>query len=82
MTPRRYLSPRRKSRGQAMVEYSIINALLIVALMIGTTVRFLPSPNGATTPGLTTKVNVIELMLAAYRIYYDGIYLVLSSPYP
>jgi hypothetical protein len=68
--------PRR--RGQAMVEYSLINALLVIALMIGSSLRVVPSP----FPGSNNRMNVIEVMLWAYHVYYDGIYLVLNSPYP
>jgi hypothetical protein len=68
---------RARSRGQAMVEYSIINVLLILALMISGSVRAIPSPvlGGA-------RMNVFEVMLWAYHTYYDGIYLVLNSPFP
>ena len=67
---------RAKRRGQAMIEYSLINALLVLALMVGISLRVVPSP----LPG--GKMNVLEVMLWAYHTYYDGIYLVLNSPYP
>jgi hypothetical protein len=68
---------RRKRRGQAMIEYSIVNALIVLALTIGVSLRVIPSP----FPG-GTRMNVMEIMLWAYHTYYDGIYLVLNSPYP
>jgi len=77
--PRRPRKGRRaKSRAQAMIEYSMINALLVLALMVGVSLRVVPSP----FPGASGKMNVIEVMLWAYHTYYDGIYLVLNSPYP
>jgi hypothetical protein len=69
---------RARRRGQAMIEYSLLNALLIMALMVTSSLRVIPSP----MPGGSTRWNVIEVMLWAYHSYYDGIYLVLNSPYP
>jgi len=71
---------RARRRGQAMIEYSMINALLIIALMVGSSLRVVPSP--FPVPGAQGRMNVIEVMLWAYHTYYDGIYLVLNSPYP
>lgn len=68
---------KKKRRGQAMVEYSIVNALIVFALMLGVSLRVVPSP----FPG-GNRMNVIEVMLWAYHTYYDGFYLVLNSPYP
>ncbi len=83
MAPASQLRPSRKgrrtrSRGQAMIEYSLINALLVISLMIGSSLKVIPSPIG----GSGTQMNVFEVMLWAYHTYYDGIYLVLNSPYP
>ena len=69
---------RARRRGQAMIEYSMLNALLVLAMMIGVSLRVVPSP----IPGAGSRMNVIEVMLWAYHTYYDGIYLVLNSPYP
>jgi hypothetical protein len=71
---------RAKRRGQAMIEYSMLNALLVLALMIGVSLRVVPAP--FPVPGAGGRMNVIEVMLWAYHTYYDGIYLVLNSPYP
>ena len=60
-----------------MIEYSIVNALIVLALTIGVSLRVVPSP----FPG-GPRMNVVEIMLWAYHTYYDGIYLVLNSPYP
>jgi hypothetical protein len=68
----------RRRRGQAMIEYSMINALLVISLMIGSSLKMVPSP----FPNSNNRMNVIEVMLWAYHTYYDGIYLVLNSPYP
>ena len=66
---------RRKARGQAMVEYSILNWVMVLALILGVSVRMVPVPVGP-------PANVIEMFLNAYRTYYDGFYFVLSLPYP
>lgn len=67
-------SPRRARRGQAMVEYSMINWVLIVALVVGATVKVRWSEDKQT--------NVIDLFLEAYQIYYDSFYFVLNLPFP
>ncbi|WPB73496.1 hypothetical protein KYC5002_31130 [Archangium violaceum] len=64
---------RRHRRGQAMVEYSFINWILVVALITGMTVNF-GSGN--------QKMNVIDAFLRAYQIYYDSFYFVLNLPFP
>jgi hypothetical protein len=69
---------RRRCRGQAMVEYSMINWVLIVALVLGATVRILPG--GPADP--SKPRNVIELFLQAYQSYYDSFYFVLNCPFP
>jgi hypothetical protein len=61
---------RRLARGQALVEYSFINWILLVALVVG-----------MTTP-MFGKMNVIDLFLRAYQIYYDSIYFMLNLPFP
>ncbi len=66
---------RRGRRGQAMVEYSILTWALVIALVLGVSVRMVPGPGG-------TRQNVIELFIQAYRSYYDSFYFMLSLPYP
>jgi hypothetical protein len=68
---------RRRSRGQAMVEYSFINFVLVILLCLTTTVRVLPGSGG--TP---LKRNLIEYFLEAYQVYYDSYYFVLNLPFP
>ncbi|MBN1208828.1 MAG: hypothetical protein JXB05_28475 [Myxococcaceae bacterium] len=65
---------RRARRGQAMVEYSMINWVLIVALVVGATVKIEWSDK--------KQANVIDLFLEAYQIYYDSYYFVLNLPFP
>ena len=72
LSQRRMRSARR--RGQAMLEYSIINWVLIVALVIGTTVKMDLDGTGGE--------NVIEMFLKAYQTYYDSFYFVLNMPFP
>jgi hypothetical protein len=61
---------RRQPRGQAMVEYSFINYILAMGLMVG-----------MSTP-VFGKKNVIDLFLSAYQVYYDSFYFVLNLPFP
>ena len=73
-TPIRRMSPpRRARRGQAMVEYSFLNYVLLLGLMTMLTVNF------DTGSG---KMNVIHAFLRAYQIYYDSFYFVLNLPFP
>ena len=71
------LKTRKKSRGQAMVEYSVINFILIMMLCLVSTARVFP---GVSTGQL--RRNVIELFLDAYQVYYDSYYFVLNLPFP
>ncbi|OJT20146.1 hypothetical protein BO221_33735 [Archangium sp. Cb G35] len=71
-TPRPQLR-RRHRRGQAMVEYSFINWILVVALITGMTVNFGSGDQ---------KMNIIDAFLRAYQIYYDSFYFVLNLPFP
>jgi hypothetical protein len=61
-----------------MVEYSMINWLLIVGLVLGSTVRMIPG--GPANP--SQRRNIIELFLHAYQTYYDSFYFVLNCPFP
>lgn len=72
---------RKKSRGQAMVEYSMINWLLIVGLVLGCSVRIIPGPKDPGT-GIVEQRNLIEMFLDAYQHYYDSFYYVLNMPFP
>lgn len=64
---------RRARRGQAMVEYSIINWFLVFFLIVMMSVDL---GNGK------EKMNVIDAFLRAYQIYYDSFYFVLNLPFP
>jgi hypothetical protein len=65
---------RRGERGQAMLEYSILNWVLVLALVLGLSVRMIPGPG--------TPRNLIEVFLDSYQTYYDSFYFVLNMPYP
>ena len=65
---------RRGRRGQALVEYSAINFILIMFLCMGAAAPIFP--------GHHNKKNLIELFLDAYQIYYDSYYFVLNLPFP
>jgi hypothetical protein len=62
-----------------MVEYSILNWILIVGLVLACTVRIIPGPKGT---GMVTRTNLIEMFLNAYQTYYDSFYFVLNMPFP
>jgi len=64
----------RRQRGQAMMEYSMINWVLVVALVIGATVKIKWTED--------KQSNVIDLFLEAYQTYYDSYYYVLNLPFP
>ncbi|OJH40444.1 TadE/TadG family type IV pilus assembly protein [Cystobacter ferrugineus] len=64
---------RRARRGQAMVEYSVINWFLVFFLIVMMSVDL---GNG------DEKMNVIDAFLRAYQIYYDSFYFVLNLPFP
>ncbi|MBZ4417737.1 hypothetical protein [Myxococcus sp. RHSTA-1-4] len=67
-------STRRAARGQAMVEYSILNWVLVVALVVGASVRIRWTED--------KQSNVIDLFMEAYQVYYDSFYFVLNLPFP
>ncbi|MBU8896577.1 hypothetical protein DRW03_23890 [Corallococcus sp. H22C18031201] len=65
---------RRARRGQAMVEYSMLNWVLVVALVVGASVKVRWSAD--------KQANVIDLFMEAYQVYYDSYYFVLNLPFP
>ena len=65
---------RRSQRGQAMLEYSLLNWILVVALVIGASVKVRWTED--------RQSNVIDLFLEAYQVYYDSFYFVLNMPFP
>ena len=62
---------RRLTRGQAMLEYSWINWMIVLALCLSLTSNVFPN-----------RKNLIELFLDAYQVYYDSYYFVLNLPFP
>jgi hypothetical protein len=73
-------SRKRLSRGQAMVEYSMLNWVLVVGLVLAMEVRMCPARRGVTSSG--PGKNLIEMFLEAYQTYYDSYYYVLNLPFP
>ncbi|HVG63824.1 MAG TPA: hypothetical protein VNA24_34990 [Hyalangium sp.] len=67
-------SARRRQRGQSMVEYSMINWVLVVALIISASVRL--------DWGGPQEENIFDMFLKAYQVYYDSYYFVLNLPFP
>ena len=68
--PEQHRKLRRGERGQAMVEYSMINYLLIFIVGVGMLGRFADGKN------------LMEMFLEAYQTYYDSFYFVLNLPFP
>lgn len=69
---------RKSNRGQAMVEYSVINFVLIIGLCVLAAVP-VPVKVGAQQSG---SQNIIQMFLSAYQTYYDSFYFVLNMPFP
>ena len=61
-----------------MVEYSVLNFVLIVGLVLFSQVKMIPGP----VEQHQNKQNIIEAFLAAYQTYYDSFYFVLNMPFP
>jgi hypothetical protein len=57
-----------------MLEYSLVTWLLIVALVLGCTVRMIP--------GAQRQESIVGLFFKALQIHYDSFYLVLNSGLP
>jgi hypothetical protein len=75
MNPLKKTRPRsRRQRGQAMVEYSMINWVLVVALIVSSSVKM--------DWGGSQKQNIFDLFFEAYQAYYDSYYFVLNLPFP
>ncbi|MDP1829731.1 MAG: hypothetical protein Q8L48_41075 [Archangium sp.] len=72
---------RQRSRGQAMLEYSMINWLVIVALVLSSTVRIIPGPRVSTSSS-RPPMSLIEMFLYAYQVHYDTYLYSLSLPFP
>lgn len=66
---------RRHHRGQAMVEYSVINWLLIVGLLLAANVRIVPTDGDV-------RRNIVDVFLNALQVYQDSIYYLLNLPFP
>ena len=65
---------KRARRGQVLLEYSALSWVLVVGLVLGCTVRFIPGPRGQT--------NVVSLFLSALQTYFDSLFAILGSPLP
>ncbi|MGV3624083.1 MAG: hypothetical protein ACO1OB_24915 [Archangium sp.] len=62
-------------RGQAMLEYSMLNWVILVGLVLSCTVRIIPGPK---TP---QAMSVIDLFMYAYQVHYDSYLYSLSLPF-
>ena len=61
-------------RGQALAEYTVITAAVVVALVV-------PFPAALFPPSLAGK-SFMTAMLDAYQAYYTSFYYVLNLPFP
>ncbi len=68
---------KRFARGQAMVEYSYLNAIIVMGLLVVGNAPFFNY--GAP---YAVRRSLIELFLEAFQAYYDSFYFVLSLPFP
>jgi hypothetical protein len=66
---------RHRLRGQAMVEYSILNWVLVVGLVLTSTVRMIPGPQHST-------MSLVELLFDAFQLHYDTYMYSLSLAFP
>jgi hypothetical protein len=66
---------RRHPRGQAMVEYSIINWILLAGLLLFATSPMVPTDGNV-------RMNVVDLFLRSLQTYQDSIYYLLNLPFP
>ncbi len=64
-----------------MLEYSMINWLIIVALVLSCTVRIIPGPRVSTSSS-RPPMSLIEMFLYAYQVHYDTYLYSLSLPFP
>jgi hypothetical protein len=64
-----------------MLEYSMINWLLIVGLVLSSTVRVIPGPK-VSTSSTRPPMSLIEMFLYAYQVHYDTYLYSLSLPFP
>jgi hypothetical protein len=66
---------RRHPRGQAIVEYSMINWILLAALILFASVPIAPTDGDV-------RRNIFDLFLRALQVYQDSIYYVINLPFP
>lgn len=64
----------RHPRGQSMLEYSLLNWVLVVALIIGASVKIRWTED--------VQSNVIDLFMRALQQYYNSFYFMLNQPIP
>ncbi len=58
-----------------MVEYSIINWLLLGGLLLAVNMRIVPT-------GGDIRRNIFDVFLNAIQVYQDSIYFLLNLPFP
>ncbi|MBL8916325.1 MAG: hypothetical protein JNM17_36835 [Archangium sp.] len=63
-----------------MLEYSMINWLLIVGLVLSCNVKFIPGPK-VSTSSTRPPMSLIDLFLYAYQVHYDTYLYSLSLPF-
>jgi hypothetical protein len=63
-----------------MLEYSMLNWVLVVGLVLSATVRIIPGPRVSTS---TTRppMSLIDMFLYAYQVHYDTYLDSLSLPF-
>jgi hypothetical protein len=79
MKPFRAWMSRRSQRGQNMVEYSMLNWVLAMGLLMATTVKVIPGPREQFEGG---RMNILEAFLNAAQSYLDSVAFVINQPFP
>jgi hypothetical protein len=66
---------RHHRRGQALIEYSMINWILLAGLLLFATVPIAPTDGDI-------RRNIVDLFLRSLQVYQDSIYYVINLPFP
>ena len=73
------MKSRRLQRGQNMVEYSMLNWVLAVGVVMASTVRMIPGPKEQFQGG---RMNILEAFLNGAQSYIESMAFVLNQPFP
>ncbi|PZR17643.1 MAG: hypothetical protein DI536_04850 [Archangium gephyra] len=63
-----------------MLEYSMLNWVVLVGLVLSCTVRMIPGPRTSTSQ-TRPAMSVIDMFMYAYQVHYDTYLYSLSLPF-